>query len=452
MPPAIASIAYVLGILVLFRLDRDTQSRTSRALWIPVAWLSLGASRNVGQWLGVAPVMRSPDQFLDGSPLDALIFAALEAAAMMVLVARHRQAAAFVRANWPLVLFFLYCAVSVLWSDYPGVALKRWVKAAGNPLMVLVVLTDPDPTAAVKRLLARMSFLLVPLSVLFLKYYPELSRGFDQWSGRAFNMGVGLDKNALGVICLIAGLGSLWRLLTALGQRTRESGPLAAHGLILITVLWLFSVADSATSLGCFLVGSSLLVLAAWRGTLRPATVHGLTAGFVTVCVFGLFINTEVGIIQAMGRDTTLTARTELWQDILRVPVDPMFGTGFESFWLGERAEAFWTKYWWQPNQAHNGYLEVFLNSGWVGVALLGFLFMWGYRNIVGALSSDHELGSLRLAFFVAAVLYNLTEAAFKVIHPVWIVFLLAVTVVPRFALPNGRLGYDSEWTDRRVR
>lgn len=450
MPPAVATVAYLLGILALFRLDRDTPSRTSKALWIAVAWLSLGASRNVGQWLGVAPVVRSPDQFLDGSPLDALIFAALEAAAVMVLIARHRQTAAFVRANWPLVLFFLYCAVSVLWSDYPGVALKRWVKAAGNPLMVLLVLTDPDPTAAVKRLLARMSFLLVPLSVLFLKYYPELSRGFDQWSGRAFNMGVGLDKNALGVICLIAGLGSSWRLLTALRQqRPRETGPLVAHGLILLTVLWLFSMADSATSLGCFLVGGSLLVLT-WRGALGPATVHGLTAGFVTVCVFGLFVNTDVGIIQAMGRDTTLTARTELWQDILRVPVDPLFGTGFESFWLGERAEAFWMKYWWQPNQAHNGYLEVFLNSGWVGLALLGFVFVWGYKNIVGALSYDRELGSLRLAFFVAAVLYNMTEAAFKVIHPVWIVFLLAVTVVPWSLCHNGRLRYDTEWTDQR--
>jgi hypothetical protein len=54
-----------------------------------------------------------------------------------------------------------------------------------------------------------------------------------------------------------------------------------------------------------------------------------------------------------------------------------------------------------------------------------------GYRNVVGALHRDPELGRLKLAYFVVAVIYNLTEAAFKVMHPVWIVFLLSISVVP---------------------
>jgi len=111
--------------------------------------------------------------------------------------------------------------------------------------------------------------------------------------------------------------------------------------------------------------------------------------------------------------------------------VDPLFGAGFESFWLGERLEKFWRIYWWHPNQAHNGYLEVFLNLGWTGVALLGFVMVWGYRNVIGTLRRDPEAGGLRLAYFVVAAVYNLTEAAFKGFHLVWIVCLLAITVVP---------------------
>jgi O-antigen ligase len=132
-----------------------------------------------------------------------------------------------------------------------------------------------------------------------------------------------------------------------------------------------------------------------------------------------------------MGRNTTLTGRTALWDELLRMTVDPWFGAGFESFWLGERAEKIWRIHWWHPNQAHNGYLEVYLNLGWTGVALLGFLMVWGYRNVVGSLRRSPELGRLRLAFFVVAVIYNLTEAAFKVMNPIWIIFLLAVTAVP---------------------
>ena len=64
-------------------------------------------------------------------------------------------------------------------------------------------------------------------------------------------------------------------------------------------------------------------------------------------------------------------------------------------------------------------------------MALLGFVMAWGYRNVVGSLHRSPELGKLRLAYFVVAVLYNLTEAAFKVMHPVWTTFLLAIIAEP---------------------
>lgn len=63
-------------------------------------------------------------------------------------------------------------------------------------------------------------------------------------------------------------------------------------------------------------------------------------------------------------------------------------------------------------------------------MALLGFVIAWGYRNVVGAPHQDPEMGGLRLAFFMVAVLSNLTEAAFRAMHPVWIAFLLAITLV----------------------
>jgi O-antigen ligase len=441
MSPDIASVVFALGILGLFLLDRDQEYRTSPALWIPILWMSIGASRALSQWLQVAPVvksldqylMESPDQYLEGSPLDRLILTGLLAAGLMVLVVRGRRSGEFLRVNLPILAFFLYGAISVLWSDFPEVAFKRWSKALGNLVMVLVVLTDPDPSAAVKRLLVRSGFLLIPLSVLLVKYYPELGRSYDQWTGTPYYNGVSIGKNGLGYVCLVFGLASLSRFLAAFYRvkPRRINGTLIAHGVVLAMVLWLFWKANSATSLACFLIGGGLITLTSLRAfDLSPRAVHILLAGIVSLCLFGLFLD-DAGLVQAMGRDPTLTGRTELWQELLRTSVDPWFGTGFESFWLGKRAKLLWEHHWWHPNQAHNGYLEIYLNLGVVGIGLLALLMASGYRNVVGALRRDPELGGLKLAYFMVAVIYNLTEAAFKVMHPVWIVFLLAITVVP---------------------
>ena len=92
------------------------------------------------------------------------------------------------------------------------------------------------------------------------------------------------------------------------------------------------------------------------------------------------------------------------------------------------------------------------------------FLVMaWGYRNVVGSLRQDPELGRLKLVYFVVGVVYNLTEAAFRAMHPIWIVFLLAITVVHNrpeagFAgvMPRGRSlrfrrEFDEQITGRDV-
>ena len=268
----------------LYWLDRDPSARTSKALWIPTIWFLLAGSRSVTQWLGISPIVTSLDQVHEGSPIDRMVFTGLIAAGLLVVVTRWREVATILRANRPIVVFLAYCAVSLLWSDFQEVGFKRWTKAVGDFAMVLIVLSDPDPIAAVKRLLARASFLLIPLSVLIIKYYPDFGKGYGRWDGVAFFTGVTTNKNTLGVICLLLGLAALWRILAARGEREhpRRGQWLIAHGTILLMVLWLFWKANSMTSLSCFLVGIVLLfVTRGGEEARRPALVHVLVAGLV---------------------------------------------------------------------------------------------------------------------------------------------------------------------------
>ena len=437
MPPLVATVACTVLIAGLFWLDRDRDgdTRTSPALWLPVIWTFLGASRMASQWLGVQPI-DAMDVTLEGSPFDRLVLLGFLVAGFAVLAARSERVGALLRANTLVVLFFCYCAVSVLWSDFPFVAVKRLTKGIGNLTMVLIVLSDPRPAAAIKRFFARTGFLLIPLSVLLIKYYPALGRVYNRWTWEVTVTGVSSDKNGLGAICLFVGLASFWRVIEERREERRQAagsrarGPLLAQFVVLAMVAWLFGKADSSTALACFLLGAAVIVMTTRVLGDEPARVHGIVATIAGVILMvGLFPNGFTHVVQALGRNTTLTGRTDIWDDLLRMDFNRVLGTGFESFWLGARADWFAEKYYFHPNQAHNGYIEMYVNLGLVGLGFLVLLLVTGYARIVNAYRSTSGLGTLRLAVFVAAVVYNVTEATFKVMHPIWIVFLLVIAL-----------------------
>src|SRR6266536_4139 len=438
MPPSVALAVFILGIAGLFVLDRDRSAQTSKALWLPVIWLWIFGSRELSVWmfsLGMESSEMMGDPSLEGSPIDRAVYILLLLIGVVVLVRRGKKVGRLLAANAPILAYFSYCLLSVLWSDYPDVSFKRWIKSLGDLVMVAIVVTEVDLLAAVKRLLSRVSFLLIPLSVLLIKYYSNIGKGFKHY-GVAVYTGVTTTKNILGVVCLLCGLGSLWRLLAAYRDRKdpHRSRHLAVHGVILAMVMWLFSMAHSMTGLGCFLLAGGVLVATILLPSARrPSSVHLLVAGVVLASFATLFLGAGGSSLQAMGKDVTLTGRTEIWHLVLGMTGHPLVGTGVESFWLpGWRRDKIWDIYWWHPNEAHNGYIEVFLNLGWIGICLLGVLLVTGYRNVLATLRGDPHLGRLKLAFFVVGVIYNFTEAGFRMLDPIWIVFLMAIMTLPK--------------------
>jgi O-antigen ligase len=440
VPAGIATLVFAAGILGLFLLDRDPKSHTSKALWIAVIWLSIAGSRSVGQWIGtlhgasITDTTSDASAYTEGSPTDRLVYSGLLLAGLIVLVRRRQEVLGILRANWPLVAFFLYCAVSVAWSDYPDVAFKRWIKALGDVVMVLIILTDRDRYAAIKRALAWTAFLLIPISVLFIKFYPDLGRGYHPWIWTPYYTGVATNKNELGRLCLILGLGVVWRIVTALRseQRAARNMHLLAFGACLAMVSWLLWMAGSMTSMSCFFMAGALMLATSLRMVARkPWVVHVMVFAILAASVTTLFLDMGSGVLQTMGRDPTLTGRTDIWKLVLGMAGNPVFGTGFESFWLGKRLEKMWSIYWWHPREAHNGYLEMFLSLGWLGIVMFGIVLVTGYRTVVSAFRRNAEEGKLRLAYFTVAVAYNFAESAFGSLNLIWICFLLATISVP---------------------
>jgi O-antigen ligase len=131
-----------------------------------------------------------------------------------------------------------------------------------------------------------------------------------------------------------------------------------------------------------------------------------------------------------------MSGRTDIWAAVIPAVPNSLIGAGFESFWINPRVSIFKQKLLqlgWDPrvalglNEAHNGYIEVYLNLGWIGVCLLALILISGYRRAVKVFERDHELGSLFLAYVAAAVFYSLTEVGFRMLNPCWIFLLLAI-------------------------
>src|SRR5262249_3971471 len=159
MPPTIA--LFLTTAFVVFLAWRDFRERpqVTAALWIPVIWMLITASRPVSSWLGVGGAMYdTPADLAEGSPLDRIIFIVLGLAAFVVIFRRGISWSAVLPRNLWLTVFLAYCGVSIMWSDFPVAAFKRWIKLLGLPMMVLILATEPDPREAIVRLMKRSAY------------------------------------------------------------------------------------------------------------------------------------------------------------------------------------------------------------------------------------------------------------------------------------------------------
>jgi O-antigen ligase len=442
LPPRVALLVTLGFIAFLFRREIRERSNVSGALWIPLLWLLLICSRSFTQWLSIWGLhVGGAVSAEEGSPLDACFIFAMLIAGFCVLLTRQVPFAEIVRNNSWLMIFVTYCFISILWSDFPMISFKRWIKIFGHPIMALIVLTEPNLEEALVQLMKRCAYVVVPVSVLFIKYYLDLGTRYDPWSGSQMHVGITTGKNELGADCLIFGFFFFWYLLQIwrTERSTRRRNELRLIAAFLLMIGWLFWKAHSATSMICFFVGITVVVLLGMRSINKSFIGTYMLAGLVLIVAAELAFGISGHVSEALGKNSTLSGRTLLWAGLLKVHINPIFGTGFESFWLGKRLEELEGIFFFVPNEAHNGYLEVYLNLGLLGLFIIIAVLIATYWKIRPELFQNFEWGRYRLGFFVAVLLYNCTEAGFRILNPILLIFYLIAIHCPRTYLTGGQ-------------
>jgi O-antigen ligase len=427
LSPRLALFLTLALIVFLFRRDIREKPNVSGALWLPLLWMVLICSRGFTGWLNIFGLHVSGGSSVEeGSPLDACCYLAMAIAGFCVLCKRQVNLSEIVWNNGWLIAFFLYCFISIAWSDFPFISFKRYTKIFGHPIMALIVLTEPDPEEALRRLMKRCAYVVVPVSILWIKYYPHLGRSVSPW-GFMMNKGIAIHKNMLGADCLILGFFFFWYWLQTwrTERNTRRRNELRLIAGFLIGIAWLLRQAHSATSTICLFVAILMVLFVGIRSINKNFIGTYMLAALVLIGAAELSFGISGELSETLGRGSELSGRKVLWTALLGLNTNPILGTGFESFWLGERLQQLEGIFYFIPNEAHNGYLEIYLDLGLIGLFLLIGLFVTTFWKIRLELFRNFEWARYRLGFLAAVLLYNWTEAAFRTFNPICFVFYL---------------------------
>lgn len=437
MPPALALLLGVAFIGWMLGRDRSWRRLPSTALWIPGLWLAQTSSRPMSFWLAQLGVGGSQSSSLEGSPVNAVFNGSLFLLAILVLHGRRFSWGRFACTNKALCAVYAFFLCSMLWSPFPMPTVRGVVNDFGCVLTGLIILTEKDPAESLRVVFVRVSYILFPLSVVFMKYFPEIGVRVSMASGMHMRSGVADHKNSLGQLAMVFCLVLLWDLMETRKQET-ASGTKPERWVRLVNLgigLYLLVVSSSATAGICFLLGVVLLFEGERLARMKNARQVFMVGVLAIACLmtFEAWFGISGRVSEAMGRGAGLHGRTEIWQAVLQhARGSPLVGFGFRAFWETSEGESVWREL--QMNrlvQSHNGYLETYLNGGFVGLFLLAVFLLVSGRNATDKLVGGEPIGSLAVVFWPLVLLTNVTEAYFFILGPLWFATLLVTLANP---------------------
>lgn len=444
----------VCVIFIAFLLARDVLRRKSLspALWLPVTMLVILASRPLSEWLGGSETA-SAASVDEGSPIDRTFYLAILFTSLIVASIRQAKWSRILSANIPIVLLYSYFAVSVLWSEDPLGSFKRCGKDFGFLFVIAVMMSEKRPLEAIRAVYVRCAYVLIPLSVVLIKYYPQLGRAYTI-AGDVMSTGVTPQKNTLGEMVFISMLFLIWDFIESRTNGVRRQLGRIPWVLLLLLGMgfWLLDKSQSKTALICVIIGTCLLL----RGRrFNTATANRFIFAGALSLPFLVYLSQEFSwllapVVEAMGRDMTFTGRTEIWSQINRTTVNPIIGAGFWSFWGSESGAAIKEALHTGIPSAHNGYVDIYLDGGLIGLGLLFTLLLATGRRLIRDIRSSQSKKSVppsiqrfhrfRFAILIIAIIYNMSESAFARPIFTWFTTLLVLYEFPQIKIMQRQL------------
>ncbi|WP_431859545.1 O-antigen ligase family protein [Azospirillum sp.] len=358
------------------------------------------------------------------SPGVMIIFAVTYLVILFLLMLRQGIIWRVPTVNPVLTALIILAFVSAAWSVFPDVTLRRSVALTFTTLFGLYLALRWRLDEAVA-LLATGLGMLILLSFVFVAALPQI--GVDQDIHRGAWKGVFFQKNVTGRMIVWFSLSVLW--LDWMGCRPKW----LLRGSFLAAFVLLVMSRSGTGLLSTIMVAVVMLSVRLLRVNIRtliPALAFlGLGAVVATTLISADFREA----MYMLGRDATLTGRTELWRFAREMLQDNfVLGYGYAAFWYGLYGPASYYTTGWGITSVHNGWLEVLLDAGLPGLIMM--IYLMGrllFGGVLVARYVDWREAPWILAVALGLLAVSISESVFLERHSLnWVVFVLGVTRV----------------------
>jgi exopolysaccharide production protein ExoQ len=459
MPPRLALLVGLGFVAYAFWSDRKRDYPAIKDIFWPTLWYMVVSSRMVGVWLSTwgVPLPSGGSDPTEGSQADRYFFVLLTIIGLRILARRGFSWQTCLSRNpWPTALLALM-ALSILWSDYPFVSFKRYIKILGSVVMALVVLSNERASEAMRTVLRRCLYVHLPMSIICIRYFRHIGVSFDWFGSSVLWQGISTSKNTLGQVAMLGVLYFSWEV----ARNWSRAGWRNLHVLYVFMGLYLLKGSDAGMSMTsvsvCVFAMAIFYRLQSLRGSperfrrFTRLVAAGVTALILLIVAHSIVLFREDSlfgyVITKFGRDITLTDRTDIWTDVYAAAAnDRLFGVGVGGFWIGREANIPWnsTKTW-VLGQAHSGYVDTYLQLGLVGVVLLTVLLLTSIPRLLSTVDEQFDFACFRLTLLFTIAFVNITESTYlRGDHHLWLLFQMVVWVLPVVqgggeTLPNRR-------------
>lgn len=395
---------YLFSVLALFHLSQGL---------IPLLLIrgaSEGDGTNVGDY---------------NYSIHAVVSILIYLISFLLLVLRWKKVAAIITKDKLIWLFMLVISLSFLWSVAPSDTFRFSLYAIGTTAFGIYLATRYTFDQLFQILCATF-ILSVVLSVLFIVALPHYGIMAALHEG-AFR-GVYTHKNQFGLIMVPAAIIFLLR-----ANSTKNLSWL--FWLLSVVTVALVVLSRSTTSLGNLLIMLSLCALYRifrWRYEyMISAILLGLTIGIGGILVFIYYGETDL-LLVAVGKDSTLSGRTDIWSAVLEMIKQRFWlGYGLDAFWRGLEGPSAYVELSvrTQVAYAHNGFLDLWLGVGFVGVFTFLLTFINTSIKALALLRNTNTAEGLWPILFLSYILLsNISEGTIVTMNNIFWAIFTAIT------------------------